>query len=258
MKRTLFSLAAATLPAASASAQQAIPQFQAGERVAFIGDSITHGGHYHSYIWLYYMTRFPNMPLYFFNCGVGGDTADSMDYRLASDVLAKDPTYMTLTFGMNDSGYWDTYNREDTEELSNKKVEASLKAFDSIVAQMKSWDGEADIVMIGGSPYDETSRFNNDVLVGKNAAICRIIDRQKEVAGQNGWGFVDFNAPMVEIAEAEQVKDLTFCFSRQDRIHPDQDGQMVMAYLFLKAQGLAGRKVAQMGINARRAKEAKR
>ena len=254
MKRTLFSFAAAMLLAVSASAQQAIPQFQAGERVAFIGDSITHGGHYHSYIWLYYMTRFPNMPLYFFNCGVGGDTADSMDYRLASDVLAKDPTYMTLTFGMNDSGYWDTYNREDTEELSNKKVEASLKAFDSIVAQMKSWDGEADIVMIGGSPYDETSRFNNDVLVGKNAAICRIIDRQKEVAGQNGWGFVDFNAPMVEIAEAEQVKDSTFCFSRQDRIHPDQDGQMVMAYLFLKAQGLAGRKVAQMGINARRAK----
>ena len=162
MKRTLFSLAAATLLAVSASAQQAIPQFQAGERVAFIGDSITHGGHYHSYIWLYYMTRFPNMPLYFFNCGVGGDTADSMDYRLASDVLAKDPTYMTLTFGMNDSGYWDTYNREDTEELSNKKVEASLKAFDSIVAQMKSWDGEADIVMIGGSPYDETSRFNKE------------------------------------------------------------------------------------------------
>lgn len=25
----------------------------------FLGNSITDGGHYHSYIWLYYMTRFP-------------------------------------------------------------------------------------------------------------------------------------------------------------------------------------------------------
>lgn len=33
---------------------QSIPVFKEGERVAFVGNSITCGGHYHSYIWLYY------------------------------------------------------------------------------------------------------------------------------------------------------------------------------------------------------------
>ena len=37
-------------------AQITIPRFEEGERVVFVGNSITHGGHYHSFIWLYYMT----------------------------------------------------------------------------------------------------------------------------------------------------------------------------------------------------------
>ena len=41
-----------------AAAQQVAP-FKNGDRVVFMGNSITDGGHYHSYIWLYYMTHFP-------------------------------------------------------------------------------------------------------------------------------------------------------------------------------------------------------
>ena len=44
-------------------AQITIPRFEEGERVVFVGNSITHGGHYHSFIWLYYMTRFPDKPI---------------------------------------------------------------------------------------------------------------------------------------------------------------------------------------------------
>ena len=109
MKRILLSLM--IIAASITAAAQTIPQFRPGDKVALIGDSITHGGHYHSYIWLYYMTRFPNMPLTLLNCGIGGDTAQSIEYRLQQDVLAKDPTYITLTFGMNDTGYWDVYTK---------------------------------------------------------------------------------------------------------------------------------------------------
>ena len=37
-------------------AQGQVAPFKAGDRVTFVGNSITDGGHYHSYIWLYYMT----------------------------------------------------------------------------------------------------------------------------------------------------------------------------------------------------------
>lgn len=59
---------------------------------------------------------------------------------------------------------------------------------------------------------------------------------------------------MLEIAEKAQKEDSTYSFCPADRVHPDKDGQMVMAYLFLKAQGLSGSKVAQIEIDARRGK----
>lgn len=253
MKRIFASFIVAAV-LSSAAAAQSVPQFKSGDVVALVGDSITHGGHYHSYIWLYYMTRFPDMQLTFLNCGVGGDTADSMEYRFMKDVLAKNPTYITLTFGMNDTGYWNIYNHEDSQRLSDAQVASSLSSFAKIEQYLKDYDPDARIAMIGGSPYDETSTFNDNVLKGKNAAICRIIEGQKAAAESNGWGFVDFNEPMVKIAGEVQKNDPAFSFSRQDRIHPDQDGQMVMAYLFLKAQGLAGRKVAHVCIDARKKK----
>ena len=52
-------------------AQITIPRFEEGERVVFVGNSITHGGHYHSFIWLYYMTRFPDKPITIMNAGIG-------------------------------------------------------------------------------------------------------------------------------------------------------------------------------------------
>lgn len=229
-------------------AQSQIPLFKKGERVAFVGNSITHGGHYHSFIWLYYMTRFPNRPITIMNAGIGGeclwDIKDRMDY----DVFDRRPTFVILTFGMNDTGY-DIYLKDNAKELSEERITKSLDSFREIEKWLLAKD-KITKVMIGGSPYDETSRFNNFILHQKNNAILKIIDAQRASAEKNCWGFVDFNQPMQEISLKEQAKDSTFSFCRIDRIHPDNDGQMVMAYLFLKAQGLAGNEIAEISIDA--------
>ena len=65
-------------------AQTTIPRFEEGERVVFVGNSITHGGHYHSFIWLYYMTRFPDKPITIMNAGIGGESAWDMKDRITS------------------------------------------------------------------------------------------------------------------------------------------------------------------------------
>lgn len=238
----------------SLGAQSLIPQFSAGQKVAFIGDSITHGGHYHSYIWLFYMTRFPDMPVWIYNCGVGGDTSKEILDRLPVDVLDKAPDYLMLTFGMNDTGYFDVFNKPESDSLSQDRIERSKGYFLSIADSLKNYRDDARIVMVGGSPYDETAAPARTSLHGKNAAIRKIIDIQKEQAAANGWGFVDFNTPMLQIASSEQMKDSTYSFCPADRIHPDKDGQMVMAYLFLKAQGLSGSKVADIRIDAKHRK----
>lgn len=229
-------------------AQKNIPAFKKRERVVFVGNSITHGGHYHSFIWLYYMTRFPNDPVTIMNAGIGGDSAWDIKKRLEEDVFNKKPTYITMTFGMNDVGYYDFW-KENAQELAQRQIEKSLDSYQGIEKRMQQAGGVTK-VLIGGSPYDETSKGETKVFPTKNAALLKVNDFQQASAEKNGWGFVDFNRPMLEINQREQQKDPLFSLCGKDRIHPDNDGHLVMAYLFLKAQGLSGYKVAEVVLDA--------
>ena len=197
------------------------------------------------------MTRFPSLPITIINCGVGGDEARNILDRWDWDVIRRDPTYITLTFGMNDTGYFGIYGKDVPQSLSDAKVASSLEYFTGIVGKLESTSPGTKVVMIGGSPYDETSTFNNSPLSGKNTAIRKIISAQEKAADDHGWGFVDFNEPMLAIAATAQAENPDYSFCPQDRIHPDKDGQMTMAWLFLKAQGLAGKKVAEVDIDAK-------
>src|SRR4051812_13568341 len=96
------------IPMLQVSAQTVAP-FKEGDRVVFLGNSITDGGHYHSYIWLYYMTHFPNTRVTFLNAGIGGDNVKQMSDRFEQDVLPMKPTVLTVTWGMNDTGYFEWY-----------------------------------------------------------------------------------------------------------------------------------------------------
>ena len=126
---------------------QTIGQFTDGDRAVFLGDSITDGGHYHSYIWLWYMTRFPYMNLSVFNAGIGGDTAADMFKRLDGDVFSKRPTVLMVTFGMNDTGYSEWLG-EDAEEFGEGRYMECFENFRKIEERLKKLDG-VRIVMLG-------------------------------------------------------------------------------------------------------------
>ena len=160
MKKQLIVLLACCAVGAALAGEH-IPKFKKGERVVFVGDSITDGGHYHSYIWLYYMTRFPTMPITVMNAGIGGDCAWDIQERMDEDVFCKNPTYMTMTFGMNDSGYYDFY-KEDAQEIAARQVQRSFDSYQDIEQKMKAAEGVTKVI-IGGSPYDETAKIENAV-----------------------------------------------------------------------------------------------
>lgn len=202
MKKFLVLVAAVCMAYTTAFAQTVKP-FKEGDRAVFLGNSITDGGRYHSFIWLYYMTRFPNMPIRVFNGGIGGDTAYDMNKRLDGDIFSKNPTVLMVTFGMNDSGYYE-YNGDNAKEFGEQKYQESIKNFQQMEKRFKELP-HTRIVMTGTSPYDETAQIkDNTVFKKKNETIKRIIEYQRESAARNGWEFTDWNAPMVAINQELQ------------------------------------------------------
>lgn len=248
MKKILLASLAVVSGLVSAPAQEIKP-FKEGDRAVFLGNSITDGGHYHSYIWLYYMTRFPDMPITVFNGGIGGDTAYDMNKRLDNDIFSKNPTVLMVTFGMNDSGYFE-YNGDNAKAFGEEKYQESIRNYQEMEKRFKALP-DTRIVMVGTSPYDEGAKMEGNNFHGKNATIERIVAYQMKSAEENGWEHTDWNLPMMELNRTGQAKDSTFTLCGTDRIHPDNDGHMVMAYLFLKAQGFTGSKVADIDINAK-------
>jgi lysophospholipase L1-like esterase len=187
-----------------------------------------------------------------FNAGVGGDWAGDMVSRLDGDVFSKRPTVLITTFGMNDSGYFE-YNGDQPEKFADEKVKASYDAYKQMEARFKGLVN-TKIVLMGSSPYDEAAVIEgNTPFRNKNKAMLRIVDFQRESAKANGWQFFDMNQPMTDINRQFQQKDPAFTLCGNDRIHPDNDGHMVMAYLILKAQGLADKEVADINVDASKA-----
>ncbi|GGF24348.1 SGNH/GDSL hydrolase family protein [Echinicola rosea] len=235
MKKIVILTLAAVLVAGTAMSQTIEP-FSKGDKVAFVGNSITEAGYYETYIWLYYMTHFPDRRVEIRNVGIGGDVSGQIHDRLESDALALDPDAVVITFGMNDTGYFE-YNGDNPGEFADERVEKSYQDFQKIVGQLKAAPKLRKIIM-SSSPYDETMENENNHFSGKSKAMERIVAFQKEEAAKQDWDFVDLYYPMQAINLKGQKEDPAFTITGPDRIHPGNGGHLVMAHLFLKAQGL--------------------
>jgi lysophospholipase L1-like esterase len=217
------------------------PPFVDGDVVAMIGDSITHDGRYARYLSDFYVTRFPERTVRFVNCGIAGDTAGGVLKRLASDVLPNQPTAAVVMLGMNDvgRGAYGTAAPAAAQkpEFREKFITGFRSNLGELVAQLRT-AGIKRIILVTPTPFDQTAELPNDKLEGVNDALGRCAAITRETAAATGCGLVDFHAPMTALNLARQKDDPKFTLIGQDRVHPGSTGHLIMAWLFLRAQGV--------------------
>ena len=153
-----FALLLLGLISLSTQLKASAPPFQHGDRVVFIGDSITHGGRYHADIYLYHATRFPNRPFVAHNCGISGDTAPGTNIRFESDIAVHRPTVATIMLGMNDAYAW----AFDPSLALQEKISAQASSYDHYTQAMDQMARTLEemgcrIVFIKPSIYDQTA-----------------------------------------------------------------------------------------------------
>ena len=93
-----------------------------GKRIAFLGDSLFHHGHFIDYLRAHFDGR-ADKPL-LFNRGLGGNTAEMVEALLSDEILSLRPDYCFVAFGANDVGGW-LYDEasEVTEEVLRDRAE---------------------------------------------------------------------------------------------------------------------------------------
>ncbi|MGC6455165.1 MAG: SGNH/GDSL hydrolase family protein [Coraliomargaritaceae bacterium] len=237
----LFILMVSSMPA----------RFASGDRVALIGDSITHGGSYHGNLYLYCATRYPNHPFYMFNCGISGDTTPGANRRFESDVVIHEPNVATIMLGMNDAWTWcfspdepEVSKRNGREELYaiyTQELEKLAHSLDTIGCRM---------IFIKPSIYDQTAVLETVNLVGKNDMLGRFSAFIDQLALKYDANVVDFYSLMLSVNKKLQEVDPSATVVGFDRVHPEMPGHFLMTYAFLQAQEQQS-VVSSIQINAR-------
>ncbi len=125
----------------------------------------------------------------------------------------------------------------------------SQRYFDTIARKLKAY-APAKKIMITSSLYDETMKNPKNYFPKKSLSINAIAAFQEKPRRTTTGALLIFYIPRQRLALREQRKDSAFTLTSSDRIHPGNAGHFVMAWLFLKQQGLAGKPVADVAIDA--------
>lgn len=215
--------------------------FADGDTVCLIGDSITHGGLYHSYVALFYATRFPDRKVQLVNCGISGDSAAGGFARLEWDVLVHQPTVATIMMGMNDVNRG-LYGKDEPDENNLKRRQEALDRHADSMRKMAEALVQAGVkpIFILPSIYDDTSTMDKPNLFGVNGALGICAEGAAKLAAQHQAGVVDFWGEMNRLTAVVQQADPTATIVGGDRVHPGPMGHFLMAYTFLAAQQLEG------------------
>lgn len=213
-----------------------------GDSIVFLGDSITHQRLYTQYVEDYFYTRFPQQRLKLHNAGVGGAQAWDALQRFDADVAAYKPKYVTILLGMNDGRYrpfdqqiFDTYRTDMTELLERIKGIGATP----ILMTPTMFDSRAARATKRERPPEATLLYNS-VLTYYGTWL-------REIAVENGHGFVDMWGPLNNITLDERKSDPAFTLIK-DAVHPDAPGQVVMATALVGDAGLP-RLVSRITIN---------
>jgi lysophospholipase L1-like esterase len=213
-----------------------------GDVIVTCGDSIT-CGKYPGYIAVYLIACEGMTNIRVKNCAMFGKNTPYLLEHMDSHVLWCKPTVATICMGMNGPGKGATLIGPKAAAI---KAELT-KATETVIDRFKA-SGVRTIVLGSSSPTDTDTMRNRKPTnedspraIGCNKSLAVLRDTYRAVAKKKGvlWAdvFDDFTAAM---GRAKKKYGRTYHVAGPDGVHPRANGQLCIAYSFLKALGCDG------------------
>ncbi|MFI7540040.1 SGNH/GDSL hydrolase family protein [Actinoplanes sp. NPDC049599] len=204
--------------------------FSTGQRVVFIGDSITdcdrrgaappYGDGYVELVRSLVVARHPELGLSWVNRGVGGDTVRDLAARWEADAIGTAPDWLSVMIGIND--VWHAFGSQPRKAVPLDEYATTLRTL------LRRAVDRTGCRLIVAEPYI----IEPDRAEPQRAAS----DRYGLVAREIG---AEFRAVVVRTQDAfdEVLRSTTPADWADDRIHPNRPGHAVIAQAFLRAIG---------------------
>lgn len=203
-------------------------QFQANDKIVFIGDSITDKGRkkdplklgsgYVRMLHDYLTLEYPKLTLKIINEGVSGNRVIDLEKRWQMDVLDHRPQWLSISIGIND--VWRQLDSPDAEQVYPERFEAVYR---KLLKQTLALP-HCKLILMQPTVIKEYPDSTGNTLL---KSYVDIVDRLAE----------EFNAILVpthrtfnDFIQCETGKDLT-----TDGVHMTPLGDTLMASTWIKA-----------------------
>jgi lysophospholipase L1-like esterase len=231
-----------------------------GERIVFLGDSITQAGLYVSYLDAYLLTRFPDKRFTLLNHGRNGETVSGTREagsgvsrpnamrRFARDVMLWQPDVVVAGFGMNDGSY---------RPFDERRFVKFKDGVHSLIDRTRN-EAHASLVLLTPPPFDPYRRLVTDDHAKEFGYRFPAIDYDETLKQYSRWLLTldprdvvvaDAHTTMTDHLRRRREGDVSF-FLSEDAVHPNATGHWLIAQSLLlawKAPAL----VAEAKINAK-------
>lgn len=237
------------LPANNISASDIKKDLLKGERILFLGDSITQDGQYVSFIEYYFNSLFPKNKFDILSIGLSSETVSGLTEnnhpyrrpclfdRLEFALKETKPSIVIACYGMNDG----IYHPQSAERM--KAYEAGIMKLINRVKKDK-----IKLVLITPPMFDTlTSRFKIGGDHEPDYGFSTPFHRYNNVLGDYASFLMKLKIPNVSVIDLHTVmtncalnqrKTIpNFSFSK-DGIHPGTEGHLFMAQQFMKGIGI--------------------
>ncbi|QFP77027.1 SGNH/GDSL hydrolase family protein [Deinococcus sp. AJ005] len=206
-------------------------ELKAGQKIVFIGDSITDAGRtggggeygdgYASRVRELLLARHPERHLIVVNRGVSGDTVRHLAQRWERDVLAERPDWLSVKIGVND--VWRSFSGQPDEAVPADEYAATLRELLGRAA-----DSGSKMVLIAPFLVESDRADPMRVTVEQYAAIV------SQLAGEFGAPLVNLQSAFDAACEVTPPQ-----MWAHDRVHPTPVGHTLIALEWLRNMGIS-------------------
>jgi lysophospholipase L1-like esterase len=192
-----------------------------GERIVFLGDSITQlGVKPNGYVTLIQESlhkEHEGMNIEIIGAGVSGNKVPDLQKRLQRDVLDKHPTVVVIYIGINDVWHWVTPNLKGT---TKEDFESGLK---DIIASIQNTG--ARVILCTPSVIGE----KNDGTNPQDAMLGEYSDISRRVAKETGSTLCDLHKAFEEYLKSHNPNNEEKGILTVDRVHLNDEGNRFVA-----------------------------
>lgn len=205
--------------------------FQAGEKILFIGDSITQDGRFDDpnglgkgYVRLineYIQSNKPQLKLEIVNKGISANRVTDLADRWEEDVLTQDADWISVSIGIND--VWRQLDSPEIEQVSPQKF---ATIYDSLLQAVQQ-KTNARLILMEPTIIEEKIDSQGNILLKDYVEVVRHLAKKYDAIT------VSTHSTFINFLEKTPNASLT-----TDGVHMNDLGRKLMATTWLVGTGL--------------------